>query len=248
MTLRYRTEGMVLRKEDDLENSRIFWVFTKDFGRIQIVGKGIRKIDSKLKGGIEIFSWSDIEFIQGRHKKTLTDTTFLKRFNNILNNISMLETAHKISQLADNFIKGEEPDEHIWNLLVDSFEKLNHLQLQERSCSLVYCYFFWNFISLLGYKPELSNCVNCQKKLNPYELYFSNKEGGLICKSCSAQKQDGLKITSDTVKILRLILNKDWNVLRRVRMEGYMHESLQQISDHYYSYLKSSLSNEVKTG
>lgn len=237
MSLRYSTESFVFKKEDSSETDRIFSVFTKDFGRMEVLGKGIRKIDSKLKGGIEIFSLSDIEFIQGRNKKTLTDAVFIKKFNSIIGNEKMLEVAHKISQLADGFIRGQEPDEKIWNLLVDAFEKLNNYQLQPIHCQLVYDYFFWNFVSILGYQPELSICANCQKKLNPYELYFSNKEGGVICKSCYALGRDGLKIKSDIVKVLRLILKKDWNILSRLKIENNMQESLREVSDNYQLYL-----------
>src|SRR3989344_2791522 len=239
MTTYYKTQGFVFKKGDSLEADRVFSVFTKDFGRMEILGRGIRKIDSKLRGGIEVFSLSYIEFVQGRIRKTLTDAVFIEKFKNIYRNTNMLETAHKISQLADNFIKGEEPDEKIWNLLVDAFEKLNQNQLQVTHCQLVYNYFFWNFVSILGYSPELSNCANCQKKLNPYELYFSNKEGGVICKSCYALNRDGLKIKSDIVK-------KDWDILSKLKLENSMQESLKELSDTYYSYLSTNVTSNFK--
>ena len=248
MVLHYKTEGLVFKREDSFDADRNFSIFTKDFGRLEVFGKAIRKINSKLRGGIELFSICDIEFIQGRNKKTLTDANFLKRFKNIFSSLIMLETAHRISQLADNFIKGEGPDEQVWGLLVDAFEKLNHYQLQENQCQLVYNYFFWNFVSVLGYKPELSSCANCSQKLNPYELYFSNREGGVICKNCYLSKKDSsdrsgqaIKVKSDIIKVLRLILNKDWDLLSRLKIEDGVEKSLQEVSDNYYSYLKSNL-------
>lgn len=247
MTLRYKTDAIVIRKEDNLESSRMFSVFTKDFGRIKVLGRGIRKIDSKLRGGIEIFSLSDIEFIQGVNKKTLTDAVFIKKFNNIFKSTHVLEVAHKISQLAEEFITGEEPDEKIWNLLVDSFDKLNQYQLRAEHCQLIYSYFFWNFVLILGYEPELSSCASCSTKLNPYELYFSNKEGGVICKNCYAQKRDALKIKSDTVKILRLILKKDWDTLSKLRVESNTQKALKKVSDGYCAYLSNNISNEYKS-
>jgi|SRR3989344_2843478 len=247
MTLRYKTEGFVFKKEDNLDANRIFSVFTKDFGRLEVVGRGIRKIDSKLRGGIDVFALSYIEFIQGRRTKTLTDAIFIERFKNLFQDSKILETAHRISQLADSFIRGQEPDEKVWVLLVDSFEKLNQCQSNNESCQMVYYYFFWNFMSELGYRPELLNCANCQQELNPYGLYFSNIEGGIICKNCYSQKRKGIKIKSDTVKVLRLIIKKDWGILSKLRMQDGIKESLKELSDRYYLYLSSNLSRNVES-
>ena len=246
MVLRHRTSAFVLGREDSLDADRTFFVFTKDFGRIEVLGKSIRKIDSKLKGGIEVFSLSNIEFIQGKNKKTLTDAVFIKKFKNVFESTNMLETAHKISQLADNFIKGQEPDEKIWDLLTDVFEKLNNYQENNRGCQLIYPYFFWNFVSMLGYGPELSNCANCSAKLNPYELYFSSKEGGVICKICYTLNRNSIKVKSGVVKVLRLIIKKDWSILSKLKIENSMQESLNEVSDNYYSYLKSNFNGYLK--
>lgn len=247
MTIHHKTEAFVFKKEDNLEADRAFSVFTKDFGRTEVFGKSIRKIDSKLRGGIEIFSFSEIEFIQGRNKKTLTDAVFIKKLKNLFEDEVRVAVSHNISQLAESFIKGEESDGKIWDLLVNSFERLDSLQLKVTHVQLIYDYFFWNFISILGHKPELSNCANCQKKLNPYELYFSNKEGGIICKSCHALNRDAFKIKSDTVKIIRLILQNPpvggWDTLSRLRLDNKVQEPLRKVSDSYYSYLKSNYSS-----
>lgn len=239
MTLHYKTEGFVFKKEDRLEADRVFSVFTKDFGRIEIFGKAIRKITSKLKGGIEIFSLSEIEFIQGKNKKTLTDTLFIERFKNIQEVPEKFEVANRISKLVDNFIKGEEQDQVIFYLLNETFSKLNNCSLSNTQCSLIYYYFFWNFVSVLGYGPEISKCAVCQQKLNPHSLYFSNKEGGTICRDCYLSKKDASEIKSDVVKILRLIIKKDWDILLKLKIENNTKKLLREVSENYYNYLSS---------
>ena len=101
---------------------------------------------------------------------------------------------------------------------------------------------FWNFISVLGYGPELSKCAVCGQKLNPYGLYFSNKEGGIICRDCYLLKKDGFEVKSDVVKILRLILKKDWNILSKLKIENSTQKLLIETSDSYYNYLLHSYS------
>ena len=237
MTSYYRTEAFVFKKEDRLEADRIFLVFTKDFGRIEIFAKSIRNITSKLRGGIEIFSLSEIEFIQGKNRKTLIDTLSIEKFKGICQIPEKFEIANNISNLIDNFIKGQEKDDDIFNLLNETFNKLNNCQPLTAKCQLIYYYFFWNLVFILGYGPELSKCAGCQQKLNPYNLYFSNREGGVICKSCSVKNKEAIEVNSDIVKILRLILKKDWNILSKLKMEISIQKSLKEISYNYCSFL-----------
>ncbi|KKP43701.1 MAG: repair protein RecO protein [Parcubacteria group bacterium GW2011_GWA1_33_6] len=236
MSVKYKTEALVFKKEDWSEADRIFSIFTYDFGKVQVIGKAIRKITSKLRGGLEIFSFCEIEFIQGKNRKILTDAVFLDKFKSIPQIPEKLAVAYKISDILDNFIKGEENDEKIWGLLVDIFEKLDTHFSKNFNYQLIYFYFFWNFISTLGHCPELSKCAACQQKLNPNDLYFSNKEGGVICRNCYIANTNAIKITSDAVKILRLILQKDWEVLLKLKIETSCQKDLEEILKNYYDY------------
>ena len=80
-------------------------------------------------------------------------------------------------------------------------------------------YFLWNFFSVLGHHPEILKCALCQGRLNPYNIYFSNKEGGIICKKCLDPDTDAKKINSDIVKVLRLIFKKDWEIISKLKIE-----------------------------
>jgi DNA repair protein RecO (recombination protein O) len=238
MTLHYRTKGIVLKKRDNSESDRFYSVYTCDFGHVEVLGKAIRKINSKLRSGIDVFSLAEIEFIQGKKNKTLTDAIKIKKFDNINKDLKNLETAHQISALMNNFIKEKEKDEGVFNLLQETFERINSLpQIPQ----LVYHYFFWNFFASLGYCPQVQKCAVCQGKLNPYGIYFSNKEGGIVCKQCSFTDRNSQKIHSDVVKILRLILNRDWQTVSRLRVDARSKESLNFISNNYHLYQKNNI-------
>ncbi len=244
MAIQYRTSGFVFKKEDRLEADRVFSVFTKDFGRIEVFGKAIRKINSKLRPGIEIFSLSEIEFIQGRNKKTLTDAILINKFSSFAGHPEKLLLAQRMSKIVDSFVKGQEQDNKIFDLLSDIFYKLDLLQYSALKLDLIYLYFFWNFVSALGYKPELFKCAKCGQKLNPSDLYFSSSEGGVICKDCCSVKDGALRIDSDAVKILRIILKNPpaggWETLSKLKIEISKQQLLKEITEHYYLYLRSN--------
>lgn len=237
MAVKYTTEAFVFKKEDRLDADRIFSVFTKDFGRLEVFGKALRRIDSKLKSAIEIFSFSQIEFIQGKNKKTLTDALPLGARRAMLGDPEKFETAAKISAVMDVFLKGQEPDEKVWAGIADIFGKLSTEGINNK---LLYYYFFWNFISLLGYGPELSVCASCRQTLQPQALYFSYGDGGLLCQACAVKKPQGRIINADAVKVLRLMVQKEWDLLQKLKMGPQSKSMVKQISDGYYNYVTAA--------
>lgn len=202
MFVHYRTKGLIIKKEERGEAGQLFTVYTKDFGKLEIFGKAIRKISSKLKSGAEIFYLSEIEFIQGKTQKILTDAILIEKFSGLKNNLNKLKVAYKVSEILDNLVFGQEPDERIWSLLKETFGKLNKLEIRRHPPStfpakgwapwkveIIYYYFFWNLVSLLGYQPEIKNWTI-----------------------------EGKKINCDIIKIIKVILRKDWQLLFRLKL------------------------------
>jgi len=131
----------------------------------------------------------------------------------------------------------EEKDERIWNLLLKTFKILNNHQLSIKSFQLIYHYFFWKLLIILGYKPELYNCPICQKKLIPGPLFFNSQEGGIICNNCFQKSKIGEKISPETTKILRFIIAKDWTAISRLKVLDKDLNPLKGIADFYLSFV-----------
>lgn len=199
MATHYRTYGFVIKKTDRGEADQFFTIYTKDYGRLKVLGKAIRKIISKLRSGIGLFYLSEIEFIQGKTHKTLTDAISIENFSGIRKDLWKLKIAYQIVKVTDDLISGEEKDERIWQLLEEAMKKLS-----VSGGEIIYYYFFWNLISLLGYHPELRKDSLGEEKID-----------------------------TDTAKILKIIFKKDWLILLKLKLEPRHHKSLQNISEYY---------------
>lgn len=232
MSLHYRTQGVILSKKDRGEADQIFTIFTKDFGKIEVLGKGIRKIVSKLRSSICDFYLSEIEFVQGKNYKILTDALLIEKFGEIRKVLLKLKIILKISRVLDVLVEKEEPDERIWELLIEILKRLKNSPILVLKLYLIYHYFFWNLISILGYKPQLYFCLFCQKKLKPERLYFS-LQGGITCNLCSKNDKLKIPISAEEVKILRKILEKDWRILEKLKFKKRYLQSLEKIAKFY---------------
>jgi len=144
MFLRYRTLGFVFKKEDKGEADQIFKIFTKDFGKVEVLAKGIRKISSKLRPQIDIFYLSEIEFIQGKIYKRLIGAFCVEKFKNLRRSFKRLSIAYQTCEALDKLIKGEEKDERIWKLILEVFISLDKEKF--KVCSLVYFIFSGNLL------------------------------------------------------------------------------------------------------
>ena len=236
MFFHYRTQGFIIKKNNRGEANQLFTIYTKDFGKLEVLGKAIRKGKSKLRGAIELFYLSEIEFIQGKIYKTLTDAVLVESFSDIRKDLEKLFVANKISEVLDILIKGQEPDAKIWNLLNETFNKLNDWK-NENSLKIIYYYFLWNFFSVLGYQPELYNCCVCRKKLTPEKLFFNQEKPGIICNNCFKALESVKEVNSSAVKILRLILEKNWQILSKLKIDSETQNSLDIIAKEYYLFI-----------
>ena len=209
MAVHYRSQGFFLKKSARGEADELFTIYTKDFGKLKIIGKAIRKITSKLRGGTGLFYLSDIEFIQGKTYKTLTDASLIENFKNIRQNLVKLRIANEMAELVDSLVAKEEKEEKIWGLLNEVFQKLENCPpagalAKAGKSEILYYYFFWHLVSILGYRPNISDC-----------------------------SIGGQAINCDIIKILKIILRKDWQTLFRLKIEPIHWKLLSNISEWY---------------
>jgi recombinational DNA repair protein (RecF pathway) len=59
----------------------------------------------------------------------------------------------------------------------------------------------------------MERCVGCAQKLTPENNYFSATSGGIFCSQCAGFSGQKVKITSGTIKLIRLFLKNKINNL-----------------------------------
>lgn len=157
MSSYFRTQGIVLSKEDRGEADRMFTVFTKDFGNVRLRAVSERKITSKLRGGLELFYCSEIAFVQGKTHKTITDAVLLESFPKLRADLASMRLMNRVAEIAGEILKGQEPDQRVWNLLQDTLWLFNRSSLNAWQRNLAAYYFLWNLLDIAGYSPSISS-------------------------------------------------------------------------------------------
>jgi DNA repair protein RecO (recombination protein O) len=123
------TQGIVLRRTNYGEADRIVQFLTPDHGKISVVVKGVRKLKSKMAGGVELFSISDLTFMRGRGELgTLISAHLKTNFGNIVKDITRVQLGYDLIKLLSATVEDDAEAEY-FHLLETAFAALNDLSL-----------------------------------------------------------------------------------------------------------------------
>lgn len=166
------TEAIVLGRTDYGEADRILTLLTPDHGKLRLMAKGVRRVKSKLAGGIELFSVSTVTYVKGRGDiGTLVSTCLVKHYNHIVEDLDRTMLGYElIKQL--NKATEDHPEPAYFELLKHTFEALDDAAVP---LPLAQFWFSAQLLNLAGHAPNLQTDTNGQK-LDPDRRYHFNAE------------------------------------------------------------------------
>jgi DNA repair protein RecO (recombination protein O) len=190
------TEAIILSRTDYGEADRILTLLTPDHGKLRLLAKGVRRVKSKLAGGIELFSVSTITFVKGRGEiGTLISTRLVKYYTHIVEDLDRTMLGYElIKQL--NKITEDQPEPEYFTVLQEAFAALDDSLI---SLEIIRFWFATQLIRLGGHTPNLQTDLDGQK-LQADQTYEFDYERMTFFKLGSRPGS----ITADHIKFLRL--------------------------------------------
>jgi DNA repair protein RecO len=115
----HQTEGIILSSSDFSEADRFYTIYSRDFGKISVLAKGVRTEKSKLRGHLAPYSLARISFIEGKDHLRLTDAEEIWNSSRISE--EKFYVLQRLSRLVDRLAQGPEKDEALWKFLSRAF-------------------------------------------------------------------------------------------------------------------------------
>jgi len=144
----YQTEGIILAKKDFGEAERLFYIFTKEFGMIKAIARGVRYFKSKLRPNLDLFCYDNFSLIMAKDVWKITDVSEIAA----IKNPEGLKFFAKISAFLTRMIKGEEKNDFIWQEIKNLFFCLKS---DSRNLKDLEISFLAKLLNNLGYLPEI---------------------------------------------------------------------------------------------
>ncbi len=106
------------------EADRILSLFTKQYGRMSVIAKGVRKPASRKRASIEVFSQIKFAAARGRSLDILTETEIVNTFEALRKNLKKISVAYFFCEVVGRLTREEEKNEALYGLLLDNLEDL----------------------------------------------------------------------------------------------------------------------------
>lgn len=120
----YKTEGIVLKRINYSEADKIITIFTKHYGKIKCLAKGIRKLTSRRGGNLELFNLVVLFLVKGKNLDLVTEAQVVDSFAGFRQDLKRVAIAYQLNELVDRFTRENQANWHVFELLKDSFKKL----------------------------------------------------------------------------------------------------------------------------
>ena len=190
-----KVEGFIVKTTNYGETSLVIELFTKEYGLIGIMGKGVKSLKSKLRAATMKFTYGFFYIYYKEGKLSiLKDVDIIDPFYHIHEDITLIGYVNYIAELSYQVYK-ESESQDIYPLMISSLKKLN-----EGLNPLVLTNILeMKYLPYLGVGIDLSGCVKCG---NPFDIVTIDGDvGGLLCKNCYTTQRI---VKKKTIQLLRI--------------------------------------------
>jgi DNA repair protein RecO (recombination protein O) len=237
----HKTEVLVLNKWDFRETSLIVNFYSRDFGKMSGILKGIRTDPSKFASTLEPFSCNDIVF----YKKANTALHLVSQcdikdnFSMLRSSIAKIGVASYMMELIGALMPLEDANPEVFDLATTCLRELEINDNPEKIMTI----FKIKMLAFSGFKPHFDSCVSCGDRINSHSK-FSFVLGGLLCAKCYPKDLKSRSIFRGTVASILHIEKNEFRINLNLGMNPQIKKELNIILN---AFLTFHLEKELKS-
>lgn len=238
-----RVEAIVLKHTDFGEADRLLTLYTREDGKVRALAKGARRPGSRKGGHLEPFSRVRLLLGKGRDLAVVNQAEAVTTYTELTQNLEALGYASYVAELLDKFSADHDENRGVYRLLRETLERLaggEELRLAVR-------YYEIRLLDQVGFRPELQTCLNCGKKIQAEDQYFSFDQGGALCPSCGKHADWTKPVSMAALKMLRhMQRSTTYDEARRAKPSPAVQLELEALMNAYVTYLLERSLNTPK--
>jgi len=198
------TQGIVLRHADYREHDRMLTLISPALGRVEALCRGCKRPQSPMLSASEWFTMGEYVLYAGKGRMTVTSCHVVENFYPLRTDYDRLNYATFLLSVTEAAIQPGEKAVELFTLLARSLSRLAYSQRDEKAIAAA---FLLHFAAISGYRPRLSHCIHCGKRMADEEIRLMDiEEGGLICKDCASPLLPALPLSPSQALWMRDVL------------------------------------------
>jgi DNA repair protein RecO (recombination protein O) len=224
----YKTEAIVLRSMDLGEADRVLTLLTPRLGKLRVVAKGIRRTRSRLGGGLEPFTDVQLVLAVGRTFDVVTQAALTDAHLGLRNDLHSTAAAWYVVELADRFCEGAAESHGAFVVLAQALSGLDAAPA-EVSREVVARWFELHLLGAMGFRPELTRCLECGGAIEPEGNAYSPAAGGILCSTCGHAALGAQPLSADALKVLRHLQRSELPAVLRLRLGTSLQREVERL-------------------
>jgi DNA repair protein RecO (recombination protein O) len=197
----YCAEAVVLKRTDFGEADRLLTLYTPHLGKHRAIAKGVRKLISRKAGHVELFTHTQLLLAKGRSLDIVSQAETIAAFPLLRTDLVRTSRAYYVAELLDRFSEEGIENHPLFELLVKVLTWLD----SQPSLDLAVRFFELRLLDLVGYRPQLFQCIGCRAEIQPQLNYWSPADGGVLCPRCGEIHPHAQPMTVNSLKVLRYL-------------------------------------------
>lgn len=225
-------EGIILRKLDYKESSKIIHVYTNN-GLRSVLVHGSRNMKSPFLNLTRVMNHVGLH-VSGKDLLTLRDGDVLDDYHIVKEDLEKFTYCLHVLELVYNFASHDHDHDKLMNFLVKIFnivqsdsEYIPYLNMVEMK-----------MLSLLGVNPLFNRCVACDRTS---DLTFSIVEGGMCCPE--HHHKGDVTVSKEAVRLMMELYYYDLQKPHKLDYSPEILRELRNVIDRYYEYHLNFRSN-----
>lgn len=194
--------AIVLRSFDYSETSLVVTLFTDRFGLARAIAKGAKRHDSRLHGGLDLFSLSRVTIYKRKSGlDVLSEADLLDGFPGLGGRLDAYFGAHYACEILLGLMAEGDPCPDAFEAALAALRSLaagldRDLTLFRLEAGM---------LRLTGHMPCTAGCVSCGGPFGRNDqVLFYPRSGGAVCPSCPPPPaESGILIRSGTLSLLQ---------------------------------------------
>ncbi|MFP4015403.1 MAG: DNA repair protein RecO [Halanaerobiales bacterium] len=233
------TESVVLKQYDLGESDKIITFYTKDYGKIRAIAKGVRKGNNRFSGIVLPFSYNLLTVYKGRSLDRINQLNNIFSFSKLREDLTKMAFASFMAEIIEKVGLENNPNQALFSLLLASFYRI--LKKEEKDIKYIELAFKILIMGILGFKPVLKQCVLCNN-----EVVYSNRNllaveyGGLICNNCIKDEykynKENVFLRGESLKIMNIILERGFAPLDKLIISKSAYVELDKAINNFLFY------------
>lgn len=232
----FNTDAIVIKHFDLGEADRIITFYTKEKGKVRAVARGARKTNSPISGLLLPFSYNNITFYRGRSLDRINQVKNRFSFSSLREDLTKMAYASFMAEVIEKVGMEDDPNPELFSLLLTTFYQL--LKGVNEELPLINLVFKVRLLVILGIKPNLESCINCNKPvISGKSNFFSIEHGGLLCYKClSLINNKQVKFSGESREILKMLFKSGLKPVNNLKISRKAFAEMDELIDQFIRY------------